>query len=249
MGYRDLVVRRASPWDHSGFPRPIDPPGRVFGPRTMGTTAVAAVVAATLLGTGTVFALDALHHKGGTPVSAATLGPTTNPAPLASGPGQANPPGARHHAGHSGGAPGSTPQPSPAPLVAASSGPPNNPPPTTPAPHSHTPTPPPSSPPESPGILTVSQSPVQLTQSAPGGPYTGQFTLGAQGGPVSSYSILDPAPSGDLSITPVSGGPISSGGAITVNVTVASATGLSFETDLTVNPGGLTVILDYPPAG
>jgi RNA polymerase sigma factor (sigma-70 family) len=249
IGYRDLVVRRAAPWAASGFPRPIDPPGRVFGLRTMGAGAVAAIVAAALLGTGTVFALDALHHKGATPVSAATLGPTTNPAPLASGSDPANTPGARHQPGRPGAAPVSTEQPSPSPGPATSSAPNPSPAPTSPRQHSHSPTPPPSSPPASPGTLTVSQGPVTLSQGTPGGAYSGTFTLTAQGGPVSSYSILNPAPAGDLSISPSSGGTIPSGQSVTVTVTVTSGTGLSFATDLTVDPGGLTEEIDYPPAG
>jgi hypothetical protein len=68
------------------------------------------------------------------------------------------------------------------------------------------------------------------------------------GGPVSGYSIVDPAPAGDLSVAPT-GGSLASGGSVTVSITVASSVGLQFETDLTVDPGGLTVAVDYPPAG
>jgi hypothetical protein len=89
---------------------------------------------------------------------------------------------------------------------------------------------------------------VVLSNSA-GGAYTGQFTLTAQGGDVSSFSVENPAPAGDLSISPSSGGTISNGTSVTVTVTVTSATGLAYETDLTVVPGGLTIIVEYPPAG
>jgi hypothetical protein len=82
-----------------------------------------------------------------------------------------------------------------------------------------------------------------------GGTYTGQFTITAQGGPVSGYVVEDPAPAGDLIISPSSGGTIQAGQSVTITVTVASSAGLAYETDLTVNPGGLTVPVDYPPAG
>jgi hypothetical protein len=101
----------------------------------------------------------------------------------------------------------------------------------------------------SPGVLSVSPAEVTLSSGASGGPYTGQFQLTAEGGPVSGFDILDPAPPGDLSISPSSGGPIAAGQSVTVTVTVASAASLPYETDLTVDPGGLTVEIFYPPAG
>jgi hypothetical protein len=103
--------------------------------------------------------------------------------------------------------------------------------------------------PPSPGVLSVTPGTVTLSQATPDGPWTGQFQLTAHGGPVSGFSIVDPAPPGDLIISPSSGGPIAAGQSVTVTVTVASAAGLPFETDLTVDPGGLTVVIDYPPAG
>ena len=118
----------------------------------------------------------------------------------------------------------------------------------TPSQHTHTSPPPPTTPPASPGTLVVSPGPVTLASSS-GGAYTGTFTLTAQGGPVSGFSIIDPAPAGDLSISPSSGGALATGQAVTVTVSVASSAGLAFETDLTVDPGTLTVVIDYPPAG
>jgi hypothetical protein len=211
-------------------------------------------VCAALLGTGTVFALDTLHHKGTPAVSALKLGTGSNdPAPMASGSPQTSPATigtTTHHSGGGGrtGAPGTSPQASPSPSL-SSSQPPGNPNPhPKPSPSQH-PTSPPPSPPPSPGTLAVSPGTVSLTQATTGGPYTGSFTLTAQGGSVSSYSILDPAPAGDLSISPISGGTIADGSSVTVTITVASSSGLAFETDLTVDPGGLTVVVDYPPAG
>lgn len=253
VGYRDLVVRRAVPFSHSGFPRPIESPRRIYGAGTMAAAASVAILAAALLGTGTVFVLEALHHKGATPVSAATIGPSAAPEPMASGSHQARgATGNRHHAGSdNGGQVGGSPQPSPEASQAGSgtgpgSQPSGNPQPT-PSQHSHTPTPPPSSPPPSPGTLTISPGPVTLASSS-GGPYTGTFTLTAQGGPVSSFSILDPAPAGDLSISPPTEA-LQDGQSVTITVTVESSSGLAFETDLTVDPGGLAIAIDYPPAG
>src|SRR5262249_41557784 len=78
-----------------------------------------------------------------------------------------------------------------------------------------------------------------------GPPYTGSFTITAQGGSV-SYSIADPAPAGDLAISP-SAGTLSAGQSVTVSVTVVTDAGLASETDLAVNPGGLLVAVIYPP--
>jgi hypothetical protein len=256
IGYRDLVVRRAAPFSHSGFPRPIESPRRIYGVRTMTAAASAAIIAAALLGTGTVFVLDALHHKGGTPVSAATIGPTAAPEPLASGSHRAKAAGStRHHSGSdNGGSVGGSPQPSPSqPGSGSGSGPGSggSPPTSSPQPtrsHSQSPTPPPSSPPASPGTLGVSPGSVTLTQNSDGS-YSGAFTIVAQGGPVSGWDIVDPASAADMSIAPLSGGEIPAGQTVTITLSVPPGSGLAFETDLTVDPGGLTVVVDYPPAG
>jgi hypothetical protein len=261
IGYRDLVVRRAEPFDRSGFPATIEPPGRLVGVRALSAASTAAVVAAALLGVGTVVTLDALHHKSAPPVISAAAGPTSAAsAPLASGSDWASTPaGSRHHSGSRANGPVTvaqpSPTPSPQPALSQSVPPQQN---NQPGPSSsskpprptHTPSsPPPTSPPPTPGTLVASLGPVTLTQAAPGGPYSGTFTLTAQGGPVSGFSIIDPAPAGDLSISPSSGGALSAGQAVTVTVSVASSAGLAFETDLTVDPGSLTVVIDYPPAG
>jgi RNA polymerase sigma factor (sigma-70 family) len=256
VGYRDLVIRRAGPYDRSGFPRPIESPGRVYGLRTMTVAASAAVVAAALLGTGTVFVLDGLHHKGAPPVIAASLGPNAAPAPLASSSDRASSHAGKQHQGsggsRSGGglSPDSTPQPTPNPGASSAPGGQGggggnpNPTPTT---RSHSSSPPPSSPPPSPGSLTAAPDTVTLTADS-SGTYTGSFQITAVGGPVSGYSIEDPAPSGDLSISP-SGGSLSSGATATITMSVPPGSGLAYETDLTVDPGGLTIVVDYPPAG
>jgi RNA polymerase sigma factor (sigma-70 family) len=251
-GYRDLVVRQAGPFADSGFPKTIEPPGRVYGVRTLGAVTSAAVIAAALLGAGTVVTLDSVHHKGAATVSAATIGPHAVPAPMASGSGPATGAAGQHHSGGKAGSPVTValPSPSPSPSPSGPVSPTGNPAPSTPAPppHSHSSSPTPS-PPPSPGTLAVSPGTVTLAQGSSGGAYTGEFTITAQGGPVSGYTIEDPAPSGDLAVSPSSGGTLSAGQSVTITVTVASSAGLAFETDLTVNPDGLTVVIDYPPAG
>ena len=64
VGYRDLVVHRAAPFSHSGFPRPIESPRRIYGVRTMAAAASVAIIAAALLGTGTVFVLECAEPQG-----------------------------------------------------------------------------------------------------------------------------------------------------------------------------------------
>ena len=61
-GHRELVARRAEPFDRSGFPKPVAPPRRVYGVQALTVAACVAAAAAILLGAGTVLALDALHH-------------------------------------------------------------------------------------------------------------------------------------------------------------------------------------------
>jgi len=247
--HRAMVARRAEPFDRSGFPKPVASPGRVYGVRALTVAACAAVAAAVLLGTGTVLTLGALDHKGPAAASAATLGPTAvAQPPLSADSHQGVTPSPSKSASRGGKQRvGLTitvsDSPSPTPSQGGQGGG------EQPSPHSSSPTPgrtspPPSpspSPPPSPGTLAVSPSSVTLS----GTPGTASFTITASGGTV-SYSIANPAPA-DLAVSP-SSGTLSAGQSVTVSVT-ATGTGLASETDLTVNPGGLTVAILNPGAG
>jgi len=248
--HRDMVAQRAEPFDHSGFPKPVAPPRRVYGARALTVAACVAVAAAVLLGTGTVLILDALHHKGPVTASAATVGPAVaTQAPLSASSQQGVTPSPSHSGSSGGGkqhigltitvsgSPSATP---PQQGQARQGQAPSSP--SSPAPGRSQPPPSsPQSPPPSPGTLAVSPGSVTLS----GTPYTGSFTITAQGGSV-SYSIANPAPAGDLAISP-SAGTLSAGQSVTVSVTVVSDAGLASETDLAVNPGGLLVAVIYPP--
>jgi hypothetical protein len=96
---------------------------------------------------------------------------------------------------------------------------------------------------ESPGIVV-------LAQAVTGGPYTGTFTLTASGGPV-SFAIAVPASESYLSVSPASG-KLSAGQAQQVTVTLTpgpTGPAPAFDNTLTVSPGGVTVTVQYPPAG
>jgi RNA polymerase sigma factor (sigma-70 family) len=256
-GHRDLVAQRAEPFDRSGFPKPVAAPRRVYGTQALTMAASVAVAAALLLGTGTVLVLGVLHHKGPPAASAATVGPasvTQGPLSAGSQPGVSPSPsgsgGGKQHIGPTitvSGSPSATPslpgqgqgpqgQGQPGPGGQPSS-------PSSPKPGRTQPAPSPSTPPPSPGTLSVSASSLTLS----GTPSTGSFTITASGGTV-SYSIGNPAPAGDLAISP-SAGSLSAGQSVTVSVTVSSDVGLASETDLSVNPGGLVVAVLYPAAG
>jgi len=243
--HRAMVARRAEPFDRSGFPKVVASPRRVYGTPALGIAACAAVVAAVLLGTGTVLTLGALDHKGPATASAATVAPAAvAQPPLSADSHQGVTPSPSKSASRGGkqrvGLTIASDSPSPTPSQGGQGGQ------GQPSPHSSSPTPRPTrpspspsqSPPPSPGTLAVSPSSVTLS----GTPGTASFTITASGGTV-SYSIANPAP-GNLTVSP-SAGTLSAGQSATVSVTVSSSTGLASETDLTVNPGGLTVAVLY----
>jgi hypothetical protein len=248
-GHRELVARRAEPFDRSGFPKPVAAPRRVYGAQALTVAACVAAAAAILLGAGTVFALDALHHKGPAAATAATIGPAAvTQAPLTSGPNAVSPSSAAHSSGGSGSKnPGLTikvsgsPTPSVSPGGGGGGGGGTNPTPGRSTPPS---SPTPSPPPPSPGTLEVSATSVTLTLNSDGS-LSGSFSLTAEGGAVSGYSIGNP--SSGLSVSPTSGS-LSPGQSVTISLSASSAGVLSSETDLSVDPGGLMVAV-FLPAG
>jgi RNA polymerase sigma factor (sigma-70 family) len=244
------VIERSAPYRPSGFPEPIDPL-RVPSWWRSGYAVAAgvAVLALLVLSGGVVFAADLLHHANAPDVAMAKRSPVASPSSTAPGPGSA--------------APGTEPPPSPsvsasptaaastpalvaATTPAASSAParrsPPRPSPSPSASRSRSPSPSPSQ-----GTLVAAPTTVRLA-STNKGPYTGSFTLTAQGGPIGRFSITAQAPAGDLSVAPASGS-LAAGQRITVTVTVLSATGLGYQTTLSVSPGGQSVVVVYPPAG
>jgi RNA polymerase sigma factor (sigma-70 family) len=243
-GHRELVARRAEPFDHSGFPKPVATPRRVYGVQALTVAASVAAAAAILLGAGTVLALDTLHHKGAPAASAATVGPAAvTQAPLTSGSNPVSPTSPSHN-GSGGKHIGLTITVSGSPSASAS-GPSGSSPggrSPTPGRSSQPASPTPSPPPTSPGTLAVSAGSVTLTLNGDGS-LSGSFTLTAQGGDVSGYSIANP--SSGLSVSPTSGS-LSSGQSVTISLSAASASSLASETDLTVSPGGITVAVDLP---
>jgi hypothetical protein len=242
-GHRDLVASRAEPFDRAGFPKPVATPRRVYGVQALTVAASVAAAAAILLGAGTVLALDTLHHKGAPAASAATVGPAAvTQAPLTSGSNPVSPTSPSHKG--SGRHIGLTITVSGSPSASAS-GPSGSSPggrSPTPGRSSQPASPTPSPPPPSPGTLGVSAGSVTLTLNGDGS-LSGSFTLTAQGGDVSGYSISNP--SSGLSVSPTSGS-LSSGQSVTISLSAASAASLASETDLTVSPGGITVAVDLP---
>jgi hypothetical protein len=246
-GHRELVARRAEPFDRSGFPKPVAPPRRVYGVQTMTVAACVAAAAAILLGAGTVLVLDTLHHKGAPSASAATLGPAAvSQAPLNTG-STPVPTSSPSHKGSGGKHIGLTITVSGSPSPSASSPSGSSPGGTAPTPGRSTqppgpsPTPSPSSSPSPLGTLAVSTGSVTLTLN-PDGSLSGSFTITAQGGDVPTVSIANP--SSGLSVSYP--GSLPSGQSATVSLSAASATSLSAETDLTVSPGGTTVAVFVP---
>jgi RNA polymerase sigma factor (sigma-70 family) len=246
------VVERSAPYRPSGFPEPIDPP-RVPSWWRSGYAVAAgvAVLALLLLSGGAVFAANLLHHANAPDIALAKRSPVASPSTAAPGPSSAapstGPPSPSLSASPTAAA--STPALVVATTPAASAAPaprrsPPRPSPSQSASRSRSPSPSPS---PSQGTLAAAPTRVRLV-STNKGPYTGSFTLTAEGGPIRRFSITAQAPAGDLSMAPASGS-LAAGQSVTVTVTVLSATGLGHQTTLTVSPGGPSVVVEYPPAG
>jgi RNA polymerase sigma factor (sigma-70 family) len=242
--YREHVVRRAEPFRPSGFPVPLVEfaPARMWGPGRGRTVVFATAAAVVLLAAGGAIAFATLDHGGGPSSAAAhsavSAGPSASgPAPVALAPttGSSGPPSPTR-------TPTTNPVTSlPAPLPGPTSQAPaptktKKPKPTPSPTHATSPTPPPT-----PGTLGP---PTPGTIRLPELGSSGTFTLTAEGGPV-SFTITGPT---GLSVSPASGN-LANGGTVTITVTAVGNGPPMFINDLTVDPGALTVEVDYPPEG
>ncbi len=249
--YREHVARRAEPFSPSGFPVPVFAVVRL---RPRGRTVAYAAAALLVLLAGGGAAADAMLRHGGGPVNAARNAATKSPAGISA---QPTVPGVSPSPISSR---SSIPATSPAAVATGPTGSPSATPTRTPTPTStptpartptptRTPTPPPTKsptpPPPPPGTLVPSTTQVTLAPSATGAPpYTGTFMLTASGGPV-AFTITVPQ---GLTVSPSSGS-LTKGQSRTVTVTADPTNPPPFMSALTLNPGGATVTVRYPPSG
>jgi RNA polymerase sigma factor (sigma-70 family) len=260
VAYRAHVVSRAGPFDSAGFPVSASPPGRARRPRRPGgrggpsvAASVSAVAALVLLGGGTATVLLLLGSGHGTPVAGSGLPPAaqatiptpasaTSPEPPSPTPAVLPPLPGRVAPSASG----------PAAVVSSTPAPPSSAPPHSSAPHSS----PPSSAPPSPGTLSETPNVVILAQAgsagraagprqaaAGGGTWSGTFTVIAVGGPV-SYTVTGPS---FVSVSPARA-TARPGTPLTVTVSVTASPNLPFLSTLTVSPGGLPIVVEFPPS-
>jgi RNA polymerase sigma factor (sigma-70 family) len=232
--YRDTVVMRVGQFGPAGFPVQVSPSGHGRRRGLHSHTAIFAAAAALIvLGGGggtTAYLLSHQHHVRDKAGPAVTVTITAPPSAIAA-----------PAAGNS--APAAS-SPAPTPAVAASG-------PTTSQPVSGPSPSPTASPSPPPGTLTVSALYVRLTQLPVGGPYTGTFTITAEGGPV-SYSIsVSSAELAYLRLSPVAG-TLKAGQVEVITATVTPNPNGSpppFSNPVTVEPGAITVVVEYPPSG
>jgi RNA polymerase sigma factor (sigma-70 family) len=240
--HRATVVGRAGSFGPNGFPRSVKPPVPSGWHRVLQHShAVAAGTAtAAAVGVGAALIFTAPHHGGGS-----APGPGAAVAPASVSPAVGTRSSARHraspapgqgaspagHGSRSAAARAATTQPgatvsSSAAATASTTG-------SSPSPSQ--------SAQASPsvvvqGSLLVSLSELKLV--AVTGLPTGTFTLTAQGGPISGYSVSGGG--GQLTVSPSSGS-IAAGGSVTITVTATSL--IAIDTTLTINPGGQTVTI------
>jgi RNA polymerase sigma factor (sigma-70 family) len=243
--YREQVAKRAEPFGPSGFPVPVAPVGRVRPRGRM--MAFAAVAALLLIVVGGVAAAAMIRHGGGTANAPAHGAVKLGASPGASASSQPTAPGRSPDVKHARApvsaspsvAPSLASHPSPASSVSPSAAP-------SPVRTSKpTPTPSPTSSPSptpTPTPGTLSESPATIKLPDLGSSAT--FTLTADGGPV-SFTITGPT---GVSVSPASG-KLAAGKTVTVTVTAVGNGPSKFANTLTVNPGGLTVTVDYAPKG
>jgi RNA polymerase sigma factor (sigma-70 family) len=238
LAHRASVTSRAGSFAHTGFPKPLVPPGTSAWHQLVRHSQAGVAWAATgaaVVGVGAVLIVAGVHHSHASAEGSGGVvrhSAAAHPAGTSSSPGRGTSPanGGRVLAAPS-----------------AASGPAGS---SAPAGQATTPSTTVSSQAASPssaastshalvqGSLTVSVSKLKLVAVA--GLPIGTFTLTAQGGPVSSFSVSGGA--GQLTVSPSSGS-IASGASVTVTVTATSLVAL--ETQITVNPGGhvITVLV------
>jgi hypothetical protein len=258
---RASVAHRAGSFGPAGFPKAIGVPGPLWWRRirrhpraAAAVTAVAAVAAVggivVILTAGSPYRahVSTLALGGGIPAGAAgTASSSAGVSPAAShrtSPASARPtPSVTAPAGVTSPDPPTgrgSPPPSASPSGSSSSGSPS-------ASSSPSPPPPPSASPSSspsrspgPGVLEATPGRLTLTATA-GKAVSGTFILSAVGGPVSNYTISVPAGvAGKVKVSPAQGS-IPGGGWVSVTVTVTSK--VAVDTQLTVDPGRVAVIV------
>jgi RNA polymerase sigma factor (sigma-70 family) len=255
LAHRASVAARAGRFGPAGFPAPGRPPGTPGWHQVMHHSHAIAASAATAVAAGGVIAVlvigggGASSHLPGTGARG-SAGPGVLPnsrgapsrgpggSPGTGGSGLA--PSARSigaTAPGSGSSPASHPAPGPSGPGSSTSGSgsgSSSPAPTSPASSASSPSSAPasSSAPPVTGTLTVSLG--RLVLVAVNGHGVGTFTITAQGGPV-SFAISAAA---HLSVSPASGS-LAAGASATITVTSASL--ITLNEQLTINPGGYTV--------
>ncbi len=260
VAHRASVAQRTTAFGHQGFPKPLDAPKPLW--RTWQAQSVAAgaaaVAAATVIASLTLGGGMAAHPGrpnalGSVPFGSAgaTSGATSGASP--GGPGRSAQPTVSA-SGLSHVSPGPSAGSSPAPVGGGSSGPtPGSPGPSggsspsrgtspsattpgSPAPSTSTTpasTPSATPPPPQQGTLSVTPRRILITPAL-----GGSLTLTASGGPV-TWSITESSSLlGNVTVSP-SSGTLASGQSVTVSLSVSSP--VSVHSQLTVNPGGITV--------
>jgi RNA polymerase sigma factor (sigma-70 family) len=241
LAHRASVTTRAASFGPNGFPRPISPPGASGWHHVLRhsrATMASAATAAAAAGVGAVLFIGGGAPPGHLPGAGArgsaapgsagsTSGaPSARPGTPPTGGGSGLAPSAVSSGGASAPGPGATPATSGGSGGSGTSGAPSS---TATAPRSS----PATSSSAAQGTLTVSVNRLVLVEVS--GLGTGTFTITAEGGPISGYSI---SAASDLTVSPASGS-LASGASVTITVSTKSL--ISLDQQLTINPGGHTV--------
>ena len=248
LAHRADVAQRAATFGRHGFPAPVDAPRlrwRTRQAQSVAVGAAAVTAAAVIIGLALSGGVAAHHGRpnalGPGPVGSA--GPTSGATSGASAGATAGPDRTAQPTVPASGLGHRSPGPSagglPVPAGSGSPGPGNGSSPSaaSPAPSSSTTratsAPSATPPPPKPGTLGVTPASILLS------PITGgSFTLTASGGPV-KWSVTEPSSLiGKLTVAP-SAGTLASGQSVTVTLSVSGLA--TVDSQLTVNPGGITI--------